>query len=262
MPLGPLLRRLSGRRASHAAPPRPEGPVYAVGDLHGRADLLARALHAVSADAGDAGGATLVLLGDYVDRGPDSAGVLARARALTDGAAGVAGVDRVVALLGNHEAMMLDMLDDPVGLGRRWLRHGGLDTLTSYGVAGLPDRAPPPALREAADALRRAMPEGTEAWLRARPATWRSGDVAFVHAGLDPDRAPGDQPAEVAVWGHPAFRRRPRADGLWVVHGHTIVPEPSARDGRVACDTGAYETGRLTVAALDGGPVRFLAVHG
>ena len=246
------------RRRTRFDPPRTEGRVLAMGDLHGRADLMEAALTAAAAE----GPATLVLLGDYVDRGPDAAAVLARAQALAEGRDAVPGLDRVVALMGNHERMMLDMLDDPVRHGRRWLRYGGLDTLRSFGIGGLSDLATPPQLRDAADALRTAMPDGQDAWLRALPASWRSGDTFFVHAGLDPAAPPDGQPPKMAIWGHPDFLRMPRTDGLWVVHGHTIVDAPSAEAGRIACDTGAYETGRLTTAVLGEGPVRFLCTTG
>src|SRR6056297_3043779 len=96
------------------------------------------------------------------------------------------------------------------------------------------------------------------AWLRARPLSWRSGNVWALHAGADPHQPLDSQGDEVLLWGHPAFRRSPRRDGQWVVHGHTIVEHPHTAEGRIAVDTGAYATGRLSAALIECGAVRFL----
>jgi serine/threonine protein phosphatase 1 len=226
---------------------RPERPIWAVGDVHGRSDLLRRMVERVLRDAAGTVDPVLVMLGDYVDRGPDSAGVLSFLRDLqaTETRA------EIVVLGGNHEAMMLDALREPVARGRTWLRYGGLETLESYGITGVRPDAGPGDLRGMAAALRAAMPEGLEAWLGALPLGWRSGNVACVHAGLDPALPPEEQPDEVLLWGHPAFGTTPRGDGLQVVHGHAIVPEPVMRAGRIAVDTGAYRTGRLTAVRID-----------
>jgi serine/threonine protein phosphatase 1 len=229
--------------------PRPARPIYAIGDIHGRADLLGELLERIGEDAGThaAGDAAqIVLLGDMVDRGPDTLAVLEQARALRGAGA--------ICLLGNHERMMLDFLDDPEEAGPRWLRHGGVETLASFGVDGGIG-----ASRALAVALRDAMPEGLERWLRALPLSHRSGDVICVHAALDPDRPPESQPEQVMLYGHPRFARRAREDGLWVVHGHVVTATPFVDARRVACDTGAYFTDRLTAAAiLPGAPIRFL----
>jgi serine/threonine protein phosphatase 1 len=236
------------------APLAPKIPFYAVGDLHGRADLLETALERIAADRAAQGNAKapIIFLGDYVDRGENSAAVLARLRALQ-------GEDNsTICLMGNHEKMMLEFLDDPVSRGGRWLRNGGLQTLASYGVGGLSERAPAEDLMEASDALREALPEGTEAWLRALPTRWQSGNICCVHAAMDPELGPDLQSRSTLLWGHPEFFTHARQDGLWVIHGHTIVPEPEQAGGRIAIDTGAYATGRLTVAALSEGACRFI----
>ena len=247
-----LVARLGGR-AAFDAPLDVPGQVCAVGDLHGRADLLDALLARL--DAGDRAGAetVMVFLGDHVDRGPDPAGVVARLRALQRAAP-----DRVVALMGNHERMMLDFLAAPVQAGRRWLRFGGLQTLASYGVRGVTEGADPPALERAARDLRAAMPPGEADWLAALPLQWRRGNLICAHAALDPARGPAAQPGEVLLWGHRDFARHPRGDGLWVAHGHTVVPDPLAQAGRVALDTGAYFTDRLSAGLFEGAALDFL----
>ncbi len=251
-----ILSRLRGAKPSR---PRPDVPLYAVGDIHGRLDLLEEMLHRIAGHIVEsgAGDARVVFLGDYVDRGPESADVLAR---LGDLALGEP--DHVTCLRGNHEQMMLDFLDNP-GRGPLWLSNGGRETLASFGLAPLPANAPEAVLARMSEELRNAMPEGMETWLRSLPVSLRCGDVWAVHAGADPSRAMDAQEAHVLIWGHPDFGRRPRRDGQWVLHGHTIVETPAAAGGRVAVDTGAVFTGRLTAAAiLPGRDVRFLAVEG
>ncbi|SEK96297.1 serine/threonine protein phosphatase 1 [Roseovarius nanhaiticus] len=237
----------------------PARPLYAIGDVHGRDDLIEPMIERIDADAAARGfdAADLIFLGDYVDRGPRSAEVLARLRGMAETMP-----DMVTCLGGNHERMMLDFLDDPAGRGARWLINGGIETLASYGVDGLdaksPGKAPVEDMMEASDALARAMPDGMADWLRALPLWWQSGNMVCVHAAMNPARAPEDQKDRALIWGHQDFGAKPRQDGLWVVHGHTIVKEPLLEPGRICVDTGAYATGRLTAAALTAGACRFL----
>ncbi|TFL17136.1 metallophosphoesterase family protein [Jannaschia formosa] len=239
-------------RSAATDPPQPDGPLYAVGDLHGRADLLERMIDRIAADAaerGVAGTAVTVFLGDHVDRGADPRAVLARLDAHRRAAP-----DRTICLMGNHEKMLLDALDgDPVR-GARWLRHGGLETWDSF------DLGPPPDdWEEAAPRLRAALGPAILAWLRDLPLMHCSGDVICVHAALDPAAPPEAQVPRVMLWGHPRFLAKPRRDGLWVVHGHTPVHDPEVAGRRIAVDTGAWYSDRLTAAALTPGePVRFL----
>ena len=160
--------------------------------------------------------------------------------------------------MGNHERMMLEFLDDPAGRGARWLGNGGLQTLASFGIGGLGARPALEDMTKASEALAVALPDGMEAWLRALPLMWRSGNLVCVHAGMNPAKPPEAQEASTLLWGHPKFLSQPRRDGLWVVHGHTIVEAPEAQAGRIAVDTGAYHSGRLTAAALSAGQCRFL----
>jgi serine/threonine protein phosphatase 1 len=254
---GPVARALVRLGLRVPAPdlpePRPEAPIYAVGDVHGRPDLLLHLLDRIEADARvrcAESVARLVMLGDYVDRGDDPRGALS----ILTGPEGRR-LAETVCLMGNHERMMLDALDAPAEAGRRWLRHGGDRTLLSFGVAEDDPEAALPALRNA-------LPAGMEEWLRSLPLTFRSGDVVCVHAALDPDAPPEAQDPQVMLFGHPRFARRARGDGLWVVHGHTVVFEAVAEGGRVACDTGAYYSDRLSAAALyPGEPARFLTAE-
>ena len=187
--------------------------------------------------------ARLILAGDLVDRGPDSAAVLARVRALCE-------AGRAVALMGNHERMMLDFLDAPAQIGPLWLANGGDATLFSLGVN--PHRAHGRSDMEAlAAALRAALPPGTEDWLRALPLSGARKALAVSHAGADPARPFEDQDDRVLLWGHRDFRRRRRGDGLWIVHGHVIAREVRAEEGRIGTDTGAFATGRLSAVWLD-----------
>jgi serine/threonine protein phosphatase 1 len=229
--------------------PKPEHTTYVVGDIHGRADLLELLLGLIDAHIGGTGTTRpqLVFVGDYVDHGPESAETLARMRELTRDFG-----ENVVCLMGNHERMMLDFLADPVTRGPRWLREGGAATLWSFRIDAEPIQATgkPEDFRDAANRLHDAMPEGLVDWLAALPLSWQSGNLWAVHAGADPAHAMDAQSARVLLWGHPEFEAVPRADGTWIAHGHTEMERPLYEDGRIALDTGAWRTGRLTACAI------------
>ncbi len=262
---------LSGRAPARSAVPlvdgvrisqpalAPDRPVIAIGDVHGCVSALDALLERIDAACEEdpaLRGVMLVFLGDLVDRGPDSREVLARARALTEQLP-----ENVACLLGNHELMMLDFIDDPLGRGLRWLAFGGAETLQSFGITPVSHKAKADAVMDTADALDEALnADGVQAWLRALPDRWLSGNVACVHAAMAPDRSFEDQSRRHLCWGQSEFLTRPREDGLWVVHGHTTVAEPTCIDGRVALDTGAYRTGRLTAAVISTGQCQFLQV--
>lgn len=231
--------------------PRPERSFVAIGDIHGRADLLHEIDRLIEARCPDW---PVVFLGDYVDRGEQSRDVLDMLMSVPP--------DRepqVTCLMGNHERMLLDFLDTPRQAGLRWLRTGGLQTLAGFGIAPpWRDRPGDEALRDLAARLAEAMGAEMIAWLRARPVVWNSGNVWAVHAGADPALPMTEQAADTLIWGHPAFHRHPRTDGQWVVHGHTVVAHPQARAGRVSVDTGAYATGCLSAALISEDGVSFL----
>lgn len=241
-----LWSRLFGKSSKPTAPIQlpplaPERAVWVIGDVHGCDRLLGQLLDRIDAARAQEP-ADLVLVGDYVDRGEESRAVLTRLR----------GMD-AVCLLGNHERMMFDFMDDPERRGNRWLRYGGLQTLASYGIGGLSEASSGTILLPAATALREAMGEDVLFWLRSRPLQWASGNLAVVHAAADPEVPLDDQPSEVLMWGHPDFLSTARRDGIWVAHGHTVVPLPQAgadAQGRIAVDTGAYYTNCLTAALI------------
>lgn len=218
----------------------PESPFIALGDIHGRVDLLEQFLALEPAYP-------VICVGDYVDRGEHSAAVLRLLSQRCD----------ITCISGNHEEMMRRFLKNPTEGGPRWLRYGGLQTLASFGVAGVTGTSGPEVLEDARDRLRDAMGPDLIAWLGNLPTRWRSGNVAVVHAGADPARSIDDQDTQTLHWGHRDFARTMRTDGVWVVHGHTIVDAPSAKNGRIAIDTGAYATGNLTAVLVEADKTTF-----
>lgn len=258
-----FLKGMFGRRgaaaepaAAHSPPDggRGDAPVYAVGDIHGRSDLLIDLLRRVEEDAAQFPGRPLtVFLGDYIDRGDHSNEVLDCLSVIER-----EGEAELVFLRGNHEQMMLDFLKSPER-GGRWLRFGGLATLMSYGIRGITGTIAAEMLPELGERLSGAVDPAHVAFLSHLPLWFRAGNLLFVHAGADPALPPEEQDPDVLMWGMPAFGKTPRADGLWVVHGHTIVEAPRAARGVVSVDTGAYVTGRLTAARFHGGEVAFIS---
>lgn len=250
-----LTTLLSARLAGAEFPlPAPLRPVWVIGDVHGCADLLERLMVQIFARS-PRNKIDVVLTGDYIDRGPDSCGTLSFLHDL------IRTEPNVVCLRGNHEEMLFSFLDDPVANGRRWLRHGGRETLRSYGLQadGLLDMGR--GLQDVADRLRDAMGPDVLIWLKSLPLQWSSGNVTVVHAALDPACALDMQSANTMLWGHPKFFNVPRSDGMWVVHGHTIVAKAGiAGRGRIAVDTGAYESGHLSGVLIspDGNIMPFL----
>ncbi|NOD34409.1 MULTISPECIES: metallophosphoesterase family protein [unclassified Ruegeria] len=222
--------------------------VTAVGDIHGRLDLL----HALLPRLDDQD--PLVFVGDYIDRGPNSAHVLRHLLYLSQASGG-----RVHCLLGNHEEMLLRFVDAPEEYAPIWFRNGGVQTLASFGLKLTPDKEDTQQAKELADGLRQAMGQTLLNWLSDRPLTWTSGNATFVHAALDPRQSLEAQDRQICLWGHPMFPRLPRSDGQWVVHGHTIVDHPRVRNRVLSIDTGAFASGRLTAAEIQDGSIRFLS---
>lgn len=227
-----------------SAPLAPEVPFYALGDLHGRDDLLQQLLQQLY-DIADPQ-ACLVCVGDYIDRGENSADVLRRIHDLQR----EAGADVMICLRGNHEQMLLDYLARPDEAGARFLRNGGLQTLASFGVGGVSATSPGAALIDKALEMREAMGPKMVAWLDGLGYQYLSGNVAVVHAAANPSASMSEQAHRHMIWGHRDFPQKDRQDGIWVIHGHTIVPSVDIEPGRIAVDTGAYATGVLSAVAI------------
>jgi serine/threonine protein phosphatase 1 len=226
--------------------------IYAVGDVHGCLDPLLALEERIRADASQRDGRKLiVMLGDYVDRGPQSAAVLYHLNA-----APPAGFDRIC-LRGNHDDAFLDYLEgDPAG---DWfLDHGAEATLRSYGVdpeAHGPFIASNFALRQA---VRDAVPAGHVELLRAMPVLVTVGDEVFVHAGIRPGRPLSEQVDEDLLWIRRSFIDLGPGLPIRVFHGHTPMKEPFVGPGRVSLDTHCYKSGRLTAARLSDGQIEIL----
>jgi serine/threonine protein phosphatase 1 len=244
------------RRTRPALPAIPEGQrVYAVGDIHGRLDLLERLLGQVEADDRGRGAAEtqLIFLGDYVDRGPASCGVIDRLIALRD--------ERPSTrfLIGNHEQLFLKVIDGDESSMRSFLRIGGRETLFSYGIEPVTYRS------SSRDDLLAMIPEHVPAAHRAFLASLESmielGDYLFVHAGIKPGRPLHEQTTSELCWIRGEFLDHRESFGRIVVHGHTVMDEPDVRSNRIGIDTGAFETGRLTALGLEGGDRWFLATQ-
>ena len=213
---------------------------YAVADLHGRLDLLDAALEAIVADAGDAASRTIVFLGDYIDRGPDGAGVLDRVMQ------GPPPGWSWICLKGNHEAMMALALLNPDRLDW-WIENGGDATILSY--------------HDQKDAAARHL-----RWIETLPAIHVDAHRIFVHAGVDPQIPLDRQQDKTLLW-----KRLPRDNaegygGRHVVHGHDPNEDgPLLHEGRTDLDTLAWHTGRLVVGvfddALPGGPIDLIEIR-
>jgi serine/threonine protein phosphatase 1 len=227
--------------------------VYAIGDVHGRLDLLDQLLSQIVRDAETGRDLIkyIVFLGDYIDRGPNSRAVIDRLAAPPPPGFGA------IHLKGNHEAAMLKFLADaPDGLN--WLRYGGLATLASYGVRPPEDDAPPEHVDEARRRLQAAMPAHHKAFLNRLRMSLSIGDYYFVHAGVRPGTPLDRQNDHDMLWIREEFLHSTVNHGKLVVHGHTIVMEPDIRPNRIGIDTGAYATNRLTALVLEGTDQRFL----
>jgi len=237
----------SRRRAADTSPAIPAGQrVYAIGDIHGCADLLDALLVRIDADDAARGPAetSLIFLGDLVDRGPASAGVLDRLIALAQAR------PRVRFLLGNHEEIFLGALDGEPKALRLFCRIGGRETILSYGVAAAEyERLD---YEELVQRLGTLVPPAHRAFFDRFEDMVVIGDYAFVHAGVRPDSPLDQQRVSDLRWiRDPFLDHRARLDKM-VVHGHTITPSVETHAHRIGVDTGAYATGRLSALGLEG----------
>ncbi|WP_338064643.1 metallophosphoesterase family protein [Tsuneonella mangrovi] len=217
---------------------------YAIGDVHGELALFDALLEAIAADdaAREPAHSQVVLLGDLVDRGPDSAGVVARARKLQ-------AERKTTILAGNHEEMFLAAFED-TGMLRHFLRHGGRDTVLSYGVErSTYDEA---TLDELQAIMNQVVPAEDRAFLESFQDYHIAGDYLFVHAGVAPNVPLEEQQRHHLLWIREQFIEYDAPHEHVVVHGHTISPDVDARSNRIGVDTGAYRYGRLTALVLEG----------
>jgi serine/threonine protein phosphatase 1 len=227
-------------------PRLPDGiRVYAIGDVHGRADLLQSLLTVVDVDLDRSAPerAIQVFLGDYIDRGPQS-------RAVLDLLIRRSQSHETVCLKGNHEVFLLDVLKDPAKL-QVWRHYGGLLTLMSYGVTPTMN----PTAEEQVkliEALQRALPPEHLAFLKQLPTSFSCGDFFFVHAGVRPGVSLDRQNEQDLLWIRDEFLNSDERYAKYIVHGHTPVSAPDIRPNRINIDTGAYATGNLTLLTIQG----------
>ncbi|MFD2648840.1 metallophosphoesterase family protein [Devosia albogilva] len=253
-----LTRLLFGK--DRKAPRRPRvdlgampSALYVIGDVHGCLDQLVRLEKRIVEDAaGIPNGKVIIMLGDYVDRGPSSAAVLDHLLQPPPGRF------RRLCLAGNHEVMMLAHAEKP-SLPSDWLVNGGDETLTSYGIS--PDRYVAASMRLRGQILASHIPSAHIDFLATLPVIITMPGYVFAHAGIQPGVPVERQEEEDLLW----MRHDPAAvwsgEGPTLVHGHTLVPEPLVLPGRIAVDTGCFATGVLTALRLVAGEEpRFLSV--
>ncbi len=245
---GPRLSITLSARTNAKAPDGVR--IYAVGDIHGRLDLLYKMLGLIESDRASREelDTVLVFLGDYVDRGPNSMGVVSR---LIDGLP--SGVTAQF-LSGNHEDLLLSFLDRP-GFGLNWLHNGGDRALMSYGleveaIANAYWAAE--GLIGAAETFRELLPDSHEEFYRALKPSYRAGDYFFVHAGIRPGIPLDAQSPEDLLWIRKEFLTHRGEHGAVVVHGHTPARSPQDLPNRIGIDTMAFHTGKLTAVGLEG----------
>lgn len=230
--------------------------IYAIGDVHGRNDLLAPLVAAIREDAAPNGGTPrIVFLGDIIDRGPQSRQALDCVIETLETCPG----SRLI--LGNHEEFLLRFLDDAAGRERiadLWFRNGGIATLASFGIG----------VEERVDAIARRFADEYPRHVAAlRAADWRveAGRYLLVHGGIDPHRALEEQEPQRTRWIRNEFLEWPHPLPRVVVHGHTVTPSymPEIHANRIALDTGAFRTGRLTCGVFDPASdrIRFMAAQ-
>ena len=258
------MRQLLRKKDAASAPPGKR--IYAIGDIHGCLDELNALLSLITTDLENRNltnstfrdgtstdgelTAQLIFLGDYIDRGPDSKGVIERLCTLKKAH------PNTVFLKGNHEACFLDYITDPEDM-MHWLDWGGTETLASYGLE------PPPPLAGAryAEDLSNLIPKSHITFLNSLALTHIEGDYLFVHAGLRPGVALAEQREEDLLWIRKRFHNTPTKErpSYTIIHGHDPVKKPANKGWRINVDTGACWSGQLTCVVLEGEEQRFLS---
>ena len=241
-----MLGRLLGKNRRWV-PTGPRGSrAYAIGDIHGRLDLLEDLLGRLEADDRSRGPAKtwLVFLGDLVDRGPDSRGVVERLVSRPPAFA------RNVFIKGNHEEFFLGVLEGDDSTVQHWLTYGGTECAESYGVgSGWMLNATPTQIMHR---LVEEVPEAHVRFLRDMADSFRFGDYLFVHAGIRPGVELHRQVSKDLRWIREGFLDDLTDHGVMVVHGHTIFDRAEEHPNRIAIDTGAYRNGALTAIGIEG----------
>lgn len=246
----PGLGRLWARR--RAAPSIPQGlRIYAIGDVHGCIGPLETLLGRIAEDraAFPTDQVQLIFLGDYIDRGPASRQVIERLMAM-EGAG-------TVMLCGNHEDMLLALYRGDRGYASPFHRHGGRATLISYGVD--PDDYDAWTLDELTERIPGIIPRAHIDFMAALPTHYRSGDFFFVHAGVRPGVPLDAQERSDLLWIRELFSASNEAHEAMIVHGHEKVDAIEEKFNRIAVDTGAYSTGRLSALVIEGESRRYLS---
>jgi serine/threonine protein phosphatase 1 len=227
-------------------PSLPEGlRVYAIGDVHGRADLLNQVFNLIDADLENfpPQRSLQIFLGDYIDRGRDS-------RAVIDLLLQRAKLYETICLKGNHEEALLVLLDKLSGF-RDWQDLGGLATLMSYGI-GSSLTARPDNEADLIILLKQAIPLEHFQFLTKLRSSFSCGDFFFVHAGIRPDTRISEQIDDDLLWIRDEFLESTDDFEKYIVHGHTPVRSPDIRPNRINIDTGAYASGNLTLLTIEG----------
>ena len=226
--------------------------IYAIGDIHGRLDLLQRLLKTIAKDStSPPSHCILVCLGDYIDRGPHSAGVVACLLSLESDPV-FKGFDRHF-LKGNHEQMMAEFLEGK-GVGALWLKNGGAATLESYGI-----KNPWGDLKQVRHQAQAALPVAHRHFFDHLELHHHQGDYHFVHAGVRPHVPLEHQSPDDVLWIRNEFLTATEDFGAMIVHGHSPVDVPNVLPNRIAIDTRAWASGTLTCLVVQEDTLRFLS---
>ncbi len=251
-----MLKFLLGKNKRSSRPSGPAGSrAYAIGDIHGCRNLLDALLAKIEQDNRDRGPAKtyIIFLGDLVDRGPDSAGVIERL------ATQPPSFGRPVFIKGNHEEFFMRALGGEDDVIRDWLTYGGRECADSYGLS--PGWTLNTTEQQIGERLRTAVPARHREFLENMADSFRFGDYLFVHAGIRPGVPLDQQGSKDLRWIRDGFLDDGTDHGVMVVHGHTIVDGPEQHSNRIALDTGAYRSGVLTAIGLEGTDRWFLSAR-
>ena len=245
MVLDRINKFLRRDRDFQSGPRVPDGErVYVVGDIHGRLDLFDPLVEAIEADIAEHpnSNASVVLLGDLIDRGPESAGVIERVRQWKESRS-------VRILAGNHEEMFLQSFED-IEVLRHFLKHGGRETILSFDLPVKQYRKL--SIEELFDSLPSIVPTEVRKFVADFEEIIECGDYVFVHAGINPERSLDDQKRSDLLWIRERFLRHKGPFPKTVVHGHTIFDDIEFKRDRIGLDTGAFRSGVLTALVLEG----------